>query len=377
MMQSDISTRWQPLSDWHAIAEDWQQLEAQADCSVFLSWQWIGTWLKTWPAERCLLRLHASSEQGAELVGLAIISPGFERRHGFVAARQWRLHQSGVASQDQIWIEYNAVLAKQGWEVKVQQAAQDFVLQQPGWDELILAGIAQQQAQSWQQSGLTAVVDWQAPCFGVDLQQLRAQGGDYLASLSANCRYQINRSKKRYQQRGALRLAKPQDLAEAQAWFAAMGPWHQQRFGTGPGQSGFSNPDFIGFHQAMLADYWPQQGVELLALMAGDEHLATFYQLCYRQHVYFYLAGFKPEQDKHLKPGLVGHSLCIEHYSAEGLDFYDFMAGDERYKRQLGFEHNSLCQLRLQRPRLDLRLEAAAKAGKQRLSRLLGVGKRQ
>lgn len=370
MSNKPLNISWELLRKPDDIAAEWQQLESQAQCSVFVSWQWIGVWLQTWQPELMVLRVFMDDE----LVGLALFSSRFERRHSLIGSRVLRLHQTGIASQDQIWIEYNAVLAKRGLTEQVELAVLNFLLQLTSWDELMLAGITRQQAENWQQSSrLSARNDWQAPCFGVDLQALRQSQLGYLNSLSANCRYQINRSKRLYQQMGELRLEQPATTEQALQCFDDIAPWHIQRWGAAAGQSGFSNPAFVAFHHAMLSQYWQKQQVELLMLMAGDQHLATFYNLRYREHIYFYLAGFRPESNKQLKPGLVGHSLCIEHYNEQGLKYYDFMAGDERYKRQLGQQHSELCHLVLQKKRWCFQAEALARRAKHQLLKGMGA----
>lgn len=371
MIRQQLDVSLQEIQDYQQLAVEWLQLESQADCSVFLSWQWLSIWLSTYKPNVMLMRVLS----GDELVGLAILCCRAERRHLFVGSRVLRLHQTGVDIEDQIWIEYNGLLVKRGLSASVEQAVLEFLHNQwTAWDEIVLTGIDMQQALRWQQhSRYNARLSWQAACFGVDLYKLRQSQQSFLSSLSANCRYQINRSKRRYQQAGLLRLEKPTCNEQAQQWFDAIGPWHIERWGSAAGQSGFSNPAFVAFHHAMLAEYWPKQQVELLALMVGEAHLATFYHLRYRDRIYFYLAGFKPEQDNQLKPGLVGHSLCIEHYCQQGLLFYDFMAGDERYKRQLAQQHGELCQLWLQKSQTDFWLESMARKTKRKLSTLFGA----
>jgi len=111
--------------------------------------------------------------------------------------------------------------------------------------------------------------------------------------------------------------------------------------------------------------------LELHCLKAGEQVLGYFYNFIYRQRVYFYLAGLAPVADKLQKPGLVGHSLLIAHYAARGLDCYDFMAGEARYKAQLGRNTGNLCQLILQRDSINLRLEQLARRIKGALKRSL------
>ena len=238
------------------------------------------------------------------------------------------------------------------------------------WDEWQINGLPLQQCPLWlKASGLSARLGWEAPCYAVDLVALRASGKDYLDTLSGNSRYQIRRAIKVSEQQGRLQLVQADSLEQALSWWQAIKPWHLQRFGANPDGSGFANPDFLAFHQALITENWPQGMLELQCLKAGEQVLGYFYNFIYRQRVYFYLAGLAPVADKMQKPGLVGHSLLIAHYASRGLDCYDFMAGDARYKAQLGRNTGNLCQLILQRDSINLKLEQLAR-------RIKGVLKR-
>jgi CelD/BcsL family acetyltransferase involved in cellulose biosynthesis len=99
--------------------------------------------------------------------------------------------------------------------------------------------------------------------------------------------------------------------------------------------------------------------------MAGDQEIASFYNLLHKGVIYFYLGGMETETDNRLKPGLLGHTLCIEDYRHHGFHYYDFMGGEERYKANLGQLHRQLTQVSLQRGRFKLKLEDVARRTKQ------------
>jgi len=147
--------------------------------------------------------------------------------------------------------------------------------------------------------------------------------------------------------------------------FDRIGPRHLQRWGTGADQSGFANPEFVHFHRELIRTQWAEGGVDLVSLMAGNQEIASYYNLLHKGVVYFYLGGMETEADNRLKPGLLGHTLCIEDYRHHGFHYYDFMGGDERYKANLGQLHRQLTQVSLQRGRFKLKLEDAARRTKQ------------
>lgn len=360
-----IEVRRSGLDDVATLKNEWQTLEGRADTNVFLSWQWIGVWLDVYRPAIQVLRVF----EGDRLIGLGLVVEVRERRHGVLVSQCLRLHQTGFQHLDQIWIEYNGFLAETGREAEVAAACMQYVSQHwEGWEEFVVGAIEQGEAERYSQlSGLDLHTRWEAPCYGVDLDRLEQQGRAYLDTLSRNTRYQIRRAHRLYEERGPVRLVRPKSLDEALATFADIGPLHMERWGSGKDESGFANPEFINFHRCMIERHWADGGVELVSVMAGSERIASFYNLLYRGVAYFYLGGLAVENDNKLKPGLLGHSLCIEDYRRQGYHYYDFMGGEERYKANLGTLHRHLVQVALQRDRWKFRLENAARQAKYQL----------
>lgn len=354
-----------PVADLERLEALWRDLEGRASPTVFLSWQWLGHWLAVYEPQAQVLEVT----QGDRVVGLGIVVQTEERRHGVLRSNCLRLHQTGHRQQDQIWIEYNGFLAEQGMEASVAAAClQHLCNDMPQWDEFIVGAIDAEEARHYAElTGLFAHLRWEAPCYGVDLDALRRSGQHYLDTLTRNTRYQINRSHRLYEAWGAVELVRPDSAEEAVAIFDSIGPLHLNRWGAGPDQSGYANPDFVRFHRSLIQDQWASGGVDLVSVKAGDDMIASFYNLLYDQKVYFYLGGMKTEPDNRYKPGLLGHSLCIEDYRHHGLHYYDFMGGDERYKTQLGSLHKQLVQVSLQRDRFKLKLEDVMRKARNRL----------
>ena len=362
----------EPAAGCPRLRDEWIELEGRSSPTVFLSWQWLGHWLRVYKPDALVLRVT----EGERLVGLGLLVETDERRHGVLKSRCLRLHQTGHKLLDQIWIEYNGVLAGRGKEDAVAKACLEYLCSaMPAWDEFVLGAIDADEADRYARiTGLHKHLRWEAPCFGVDLDGLRRSGDHYLDTLSRNTRHQINRAHRLYSERGDVKLVRPDSVEEALAVFDAIGPRHLERWGHGPDQSGFANPDFVRFHRELIRAQWPEGGVDLVSVMAGDEQIASFYNLLHNQVVYFYLGGMAIETDNRLKPGLLGHSLCIEDYRHHGFHYYDFMGGDERYKSNLGQFHRNLVQIALQRPRFKLKLEDVARRARNRWLGEAGAG---
>jgi CelD/BcsL family acetyltransferase involved in cellulose biosynthesis len=160
-----------------------------------------------------------------------------------------------------------------------------------------------------------------------------------------------------YQMNGDLIIETASSKSEAITFFNEIGPLHIERWGSGYGESGFANPYFKTFHHNLIDKCWDNGAVELLKIRVGKRVIARFYNFIYRNKVYFYLSGLVTEIDSKLKPGLTGHSLCIQKYIDDGYDYYDFMGGDERYKSNLSDKYQHLVKISLQKRKFKFILE--------------------
>jgi CelD/BcsL family acetyltransferase involved in cellulose biosynthesis len=138
-----------------------------------------------------------------------------------------------------------------------------------------------------------------------------------------------------------------------------------QAYWTARGKPGaFANPFFTAFHRRLVREALSRKEVELARISSEKGALGYLYQFRKNGHVYSYQSGFHYEQDNRLKPGLVSHRLAIEHSLSTGDAVYDFLAGDDRYKRSLATHGGQLFWLTLQKRRLAFSLERRLRAAK-------------
>lgn len=344
----EISFTCRPLTDSKALAPLWRDLEARADAGFFLSWDWIGCWLDSIGVEVLLLEGKA----GDKVVALGLLCPGKRAGWGGRESDALFLNQTGDPESDRITIEYNGLLLDR--EIAAGGAAQAlavlFTNRCPHWDELFLRGLAPSFAAAVEAGDFPARLRSRRPTARVDLAALRKSGQAYLDARSANTRSQIRRAIRRYEQRGPLRLEAAAGVAEAHGFFDELGKLHQE-YWTGKGRDGaFASDFFVVFHRRLIERCLPNGGVEVLRLSAGGQAVGYLYNFIRNRTVYYYASGFRYETDNRLKPGLVAHTLCVERHLAGGMDRYDFLAGEARYKASLGEPGPELRDYLLERP---------------------------
>ena len=362
----EVQVELTPLPAQEVLAGMWQDLEARADSSFFLSWPWIGTWLATID---CTPHLVIARLDG-EVVGLGLVHARMMTRHRFLPVWTLLLHQTGDNDQDVITIEYNDFLTDRRHQKRVREACLRFLIdhgeiggREVG--EVLLGGLEGVRRADIEALGRPVHERAHAGSAYVDLRALRGPEKKFLDSLKTSTARRIRRSIALYQERGALELKGAEDVGEALGFFERCGELHQARW-TARGRPGaFAYPFYKAFHQRLITTAFPLGTVELVQVSVAGEPIGYLYNFLDRGSVRYYFSGFRFEPDDRLKPGLVCHVLCIEHHRTRGMDVYDFMGGDQRYKLELGQPRPAIVCLAVQRPNWMLAAERPLRRLKQ------------
>ncbi|MFC0406743.1 GNAT family N-acetyltransferase [Roseomonas elaeocarpi] len=308
-----------PVRDLAQLEAEWRALEPEvAELSFFQSWSWVGCLAEERYGDPVLVRVS----EGGRNLALAL----FNRRRG-------RLHlaESGDAALDAPFIEHNAPLvsarAPEGTAAAVLRAA----WQVPGVRRLVLGGTAPALAAA---AGGTVLREMERPVPLLDLAAVRACGGDYLATRSANTRQQLRRSARALAQRGPLRLERAAEAGEALQWFERLRALHDRTWAARGAPGAFATPFLLRFHRALIATAAARGELDMLRVTAGEAEVGYLYNFRLSGRVLAYQSGLAAAAPAE-KPGLTCHAMAVERALAAGDAVYDFLAGDAQYKRSL------------------------------------------
>jgi CelD/BcsL family acetyltransferase involved in cellulose biosynthesis len=348
----------QPCPAPEQLAPEWQALEAQAEPSFFTSWAWIACWLAHLRPEQrpALVRVH----RGPELVGLGVLLQQASRRLRWWPSLALHLHATGQSVQDDITTEHNGWLARRDLVEQVEAAvAMQLWALAPRVDQIRVPGVSARHDR-WR--GFAAPVrevrEHTEKAYRVDLAQVRACGRAYLDSLGSPTRSSIRRSLRLYEGLGPLALTAAATVDQGLAFLARLKHFHQAAWQARGRPGAFANPLFEDFHQRLVRSGLPAGQVQLLRLTAGSEEVGYLYNFVHGGQVLAYQSGFHfglTERNHH--PGLVTHAQAVQQALVAGLDGYDFLAGEARYKQQLANQTYPMTTFTLQRPSLGWRLE--------------------
>lgn len=257
----------------------------------------------------------------------AVAALGLFNRH----RRTLFLGETGDPGWDAVFIEHNGLLMARDHDAAALIQAG---LRAAAARRLVLAGVDEAHLLAARALPGSVRIRQTRPAPYVDYAALPA--GPYVASLSANTRYQIRRSDRRYEAGGELRIERAGTVAEAREFLAALAVLHQRYWESRGRPGAFAGAHFTRFHHALIERALPTREVDLLRVSAGHSVIGFLYNFIHRGHVYAYQSGFDYQgAEPHQKPGLTSHRLAIELYRSEGATRYDFLGGEDRYKTSL------------------------------------------
>ena len=336
-------------ADVGALTAEWAALPQSANPSPYRSPAWMASWLPM-AAKRCRLHVARGTVDG-RTVALGVFGV---RRAGLATGRAARLFETGEAALDDAYVEYNDAWLADDAPQDARRALLGAVLREAGVQSVVLrnavpalrqAALAAGRDRAW----VVRVVA-ENPCFGAAL--------DGEPTLSRNTRQQVARARRLYEERGPLSVEVADTPAARRDAFARLVGLHEAVWQARE-QSGAFSPEVRAFHDALIAR--PDAPVEILTARSGDAAIGALYNLVSTKTVHNYQSGFAGEADNRLKPGLLTHTLAMEHYRARGFSAYDMMAGESRYKRSLGEARKRLSTIELERPSLRQRFRGVAR----------------
>ncbi len=362
---SDWCIKIEEVDDARCLGERWQALEKNANCSFFQSWGWVGNWLQTFPKRESPLVLQARFR--GRIVGLSVLGRNSLKLLRFLSSRALLVSETGIPADDALTVEHSGLLMERGLEQDIiDQSLRALGHALVEWDELYISGVERSHIAAYLEgariAGLRPIVRADHPYFFVDLGELRRTGTPYQSTLSKNSRYQLRRALRGYAPMGEVRLTVADSLSCALDFFAQMKGLHQA-YWEGKGFPGaFATAAANEFHEQLIRNRFSEGEVQLLELRAGNQAFGYLYSFVFDGIVSNYQSGFRYEHDAKVKPGIVGHALAIEHNLREGNRVYDFLFGDQRFKRSLSTNEERMIWLALRKDRWKFRIETGLRA---------------
>jgi CelD/BcsL family acetyltransferase involved in cellulose biosynthesis len=155
----------------------------------------------------------------------------------------------------------------------------------------------------------------------------------YRASLPKRLRQELRTAINKLNRTGSWRFAEASNAGQAQAWYDDMVAMHQRRQVAKDGRSLFDKPGAVDFFRSMLVQPAEEFEPHLSVIELNGKPISAVYSLICADRFYYWIPTF----DKDVQVASVSklHIMrLIEVCFARKIKAFDFMGGDEPYKRQ-------------------------------------------
>lgn len=332
MTPSQVKVSLEKLQDTVHLQGEWCDLYGRSDqSSVFLTWDWLSSWIEQYSPFLDLHVLRCYVEH--QLVGLAVVSRERVRRRKLFR-RTLLVVNSSTYSDCDVTIEHNGLLVETGLDAEVYATLFRWVQTQAvGVDELYfpnaIPAVSREIYSPW-------LVVEDREYFVANLRHLVASSAEYLQSLSANTRSQLRAAMRKYEKDfGELTLTEAGTLDEALDYFSHLKVLHQSRWQAKGKPGAFADSRWEAFHRSLIERRFSEKGVQICRVVAGTHIVGYVYSLIHQGSVFMIQSGLNYLANQKFKPGYVCHCRVIEHNKLLGMDRYDFLIGDNQYKRSL------------------------------------------
>lgn len=369
-MQSDVSVTMISNKDVDidVLASDWLKLERVSNCSFFLTWTWIGNWLKQIDLPFYLVQASINKE----IVGLGIIVKSKRKVFGLFDVEQWWLNRTGQEKFDQCWIEENGFLTTTVNKQAIHSALLTRIKEGNSWQEFIL-GMSDSNTLN-QFSVLSPKQHTLLEDKGYSVVYSQIENTYESDVLSRNTRQKLKQSEKLLSKQGELTfhvIKSGEDNSrgsksseEKLKHLPHIAKLHIKRWRDTATPSGFMNDYF----QQMLVEVVKDDKSQVVYLALNNEPIGYTINITHQGKVYFYLSALTKSSNNKIKLGMLLQQKAIQYYQDNNIHTYDFLAGDARYKNSMSNKSYDQKMVCFYRNNLFLNIEGGLKKLKAMLS---------
>ena len=335
--------------------------------SIFQTPEWLASWWQSFGSNKKLCAVVFNDHAGLT-VGLALL---YSEQQRFLGLRLEVLRFVGAGSGDSDALDF---IVTPGCEPACAQAFLNWLAEEScdicaletlPQDSLIsqyIVALSSQRARMlYSEEAVNLFLD------------LPATWPEYLESLEPGFRPLLTRYPRRLRSRFRVSIRRCEQETDLVSSLQTLFQLHQMRW-TGRGEPGaFASAERRDFYLRMAHAFLERGWLEFWLLALDDEIVAAQFCFRYGKTLYLLQEGFHPAYAAE-KVGYALRAHVLEQMIQSGITRYDFLGGDDPYKRNFGVQCGSYTTLRLPqtvRGRVCLALRHSKLQMKERLKRIL------
>ncbi len=322
-------------SDLLRISDSWRRLLQRCPyASPFQSPDWLIPWWKHFGVGKLLTPVIHDAEE------LAAIAPWYIHAAPDGVTRQVSFIGIGISDYLDVLIGHKAIPVDAASLIRTLEKFREH------WDECDFFGLRSGSPllMATASPALRAEIEPHIPC---PLVSLPTTFPDYLGSLASVHRRKALRECRILEEQGDLYL----DLVtidtlheNMEDFFRLHTAWWYKR-----GKPGMlADPKVQAFHHEAAEGLQKSGVLKFYRLILNGETVALLYGLLWKKRFYSYLGAFDPEMERY-SPGVVILLKVIEKCIMQGVEEFDFMRGQEKYKYLWGAKDRMTWRLRIKR----------------------------
>lgn len=314
--------------DLASLAPEWAALHARiTGATAFQHPAWAQVWLRHF-GQGCA-PVFLSVRRGEELVGVATLDMeraearelGDHNVRDYAGPLALPGEETAVASGILEWLREDLTHAVTFWGIPR--------------DSAIFAAFQESARLGW-----TFEESPEAVCPGVDLP---ATFEEYVAALTKKDRHELRRKLRNFATAGHAKFTPWNDLAEIEP---RMDRFFELMRASRDDKDEFLTPQMEAFFRDLVLTFAPLGMLHLGVLTLDGAEIAMTLSFENSEGVYLYNSGYDPTYSN-LSVGLVSKAMALEDAIERGKRRFDFLRGDEDYKRRLGGIDRPIVTVRL------------------------------